>query len=186
MIDEQLLKKATFEGLKEKLTEIQNQFENVDEILSSKEYLELVENAKTEARECVWKKQPQERRLISPKPDLSYSAHSIHTLESGSLGSLVSGTCPKDDELPRLHQQLQHHSTAVRLEAAKVLALFSVGDLLADEFWPFTRLLLQVALVDPVVEIASISLEIYTRSFKLAPAYMIPELYSSYTTQVTP
>jgi hypothetical protein len=81
--------------------------------------------------------------------DSSLSGYSAGTIESCSLGSLASGICPKDDELQSIVDQLHHRQPfPVRLAAAQLLASFSVGELLADEFWPLSKITMQMALLD--------------------------------------
>ncbi|KAJ3336717.1 hypothetical protein HDU91_001694, partial [Kappamyces sp. JEL0680] len=200
LIEEQLAGQRTEGGRSVRLTGVDGTVPIlVDQILISERYLSLVERLKKDAKESAAEimKQMQKSTVAiptTPKPDASFSAHSATTMESCSLGSLASGICPKDDELPLLLVQLHPcEEYPVRLQAAKVLASFSVGDLLADEFWPMTKDVLQLAMQDVDLEyavlpltgsISQIALEIYSRSFKLAPAYMIPELYTSYANQV--
>ncbi|KAI8897017.1 broad-minded protein-domain-containing protein [Globomyces pollinis-pini] len=117
--------------------------------------------------------------------DASFSAHSTNTLESWSLGSLSSGVCPGTDDLQTIAVQLQpSHSFPIRLTGAQLLASFSVADLLADEFWPLSKVAIQLALLDSDTQIATIGLKVYARAFKLAPPYMVPEVYISYTHQL--
>ncbi|KAJ3276613.1 hypothetical protein HDV01_004146 [Terramyces sp. JEL0728] len=165
----------------------------VDKILSSSQYLQLVDSIAKDAAESANEllnhlPNMQKKNINSleyQKNDSSISGLSSSSVQSCSLGSLSSGVCPGVDDLQTIVAQL-HPSLAfpIRLSGAQLLASFSVGDLLADEFWNLSKAAMQVALLDSDTQIALIALQIYARAFKLAPPYMIPEVYLSYTKQL--
>ncbi|KAJ3324109.1 hypothetical protein HDV06_000650 [Boothiomyces sp. JEL0866] len=167
----------------------------VDKILSSTQYIQLVDSIAKDAAESanellnhlpnLQKKNLNSLEFQNQKNDSSFSGHSSSSIQSCSLGSLSSGVCPGIDDLQTIISQL-HPSLAfpIRLSGAQLLASFSVGDLLADEFWNLSKSAMQAALLDSDTQIALIALQIYARAFKLAPPYMVPEVYLSYTKQL--
>ena len=195
----------------------------VDKILASKKYMNLVNQVASEAQQTATELLKQIKmgnsagsggagalrggtggHSLRSITDSSLSGHSAGTVESCSLGSLASGICPKDDELQSIVDQLHPRQPyTVRSAAVQLLASFSVGELLADEFWPVSKIIIQLAILDADVgydnnrerekerntltdfySIATIGMEIYARSFKMAPPYMIPEVYISFAGQL--
>lgn len=117
----------------------------------------------------------------SKNHDNSFSATS--TIESGSVGgsSISSGICLAPDDLRILLNELQPNQPLnIRREAVKNLALVSVGDLLADEFWCESKRLMECTLLDDDFDIAYSGLKIYAHAFKSAPPYLAPEIFVSY------
>ncbi|KAJ3254298.1 hypothetical protein HK103_007268 [Boothiomyces macroporosus] len=163
--------------------------------LLDENYIQLVDAIAKDAAESanellnhlpnLQKKNLNSLEFQNQKNDSSFSGHSSGSVQSCSLGSLSSGVCPGVDDLQTIISQL-HPSLAfpIRLCGAQLLASFSVGDLLADEFWSLSKAAMQAALLDSDTQIALIALQIYARAFKLAPPYMVPEVYISYTKQL--
>ena len=137
----------------------------VDKVLVSKKYSNLVQEVSKDAQQSaneLLKQLPKndgnnQRSANSNSSqyhhqrshDSSFSGHSTGTIESCSLGSLASGICPKDDELQSIIDRLNpKQPLAIRNAAAQLLSSFSVGDLLADEFWPVSKISMQLALLD--------------------------------------
>lgn len=137
----------------------------VDKILASKEYLHLVNQISNDASQSALEllkqlpaqmpatnqQQYQASKIHSSNAQDSsnFSTYSTNTLDSCSLGSLASGICPQDNELQGLVDKLNpKQPLSTRLAAAQTLSSFSVGDLLADEFWTYSRDTLQLALLD--------------------------------------
>ncbi|KAI8923764.1 broad-minded protein-domain-containing protein [Entophlyctis helioformis] len=120
-----------------------------------------------------------------PSHDPSFSAHSSATYESSSMGSISSGICPGLDELKHMFGKLHPGQTYEnRMATVQRLASFSIGDMLADEFWPDSKKNMELALADPDTRIAFIGLRIYARAFKTAPPYMTPEVYLSFVSHL--
>lgn len=121
----------------------------VDKVLTSKKYILLVNEISKEAQSFTLDRTRVHHPQSHIRDSCTSSAHSTNTVTSSSLGSLSSGVCPKENELTALSNQLRpdqlHH---VRFNAAQVLVLFSVADLVADEFWKESREAMQLALVD--------------------------------------
>lgn len=140
----------------------------VDKILASKKYLNLVNQVASEAQQTATELLKQIKmgnsagsgvagaqrggtggHSLRSVTDSSLSGHSAGTVESCSLGSLASGICPKDDELQSIVDQLHPRQPyTVRFAAVQLLASFSVGELLADEFWPVSKIIIQLAILD--------------------------------------
>lgn len=137
----------------------------VDKVLVSKKYSNLVQEVSKDAQQSaieLLKQLPkndgnnQRSANINSSQyhhqrshDSSFSGHSTGTIESCSLGSLASGICPKDNELQSIIDRLNpKQPLAIRNAAAQLLSSFSVGDLLADEFWPVSKISMQLALLD--------------------------------------
>jgi Broad-minded protein len=100
------------------------------------------------------------------------------------MSSVGVSLCPEDlrSLLAELHPT---QSLSSRREAVRKLAMVSIGDLLADEFWPDSRNLMECALLDKDIKIANIGLRIYAHSFKSAPPYMAPEIYISFISMIS-
>jgi hypothetical protein len=64
------------------------------------------------------------------------------------------------------------------------LASYSVQDLLSEEFWGISKNIIQLAFSDLDIGIATEGLKIYSRGFTMAPGYLVPEIYLSFTQQI--
>lgn len=162
-----------------------------DQIINSNEYSQLVTNVIHDLKADV--SEILENLEHSPISDLyypkakpsdnSFSAASGTTIESGSIeGSSVSsiGVSLCSEDLRVVLTQLQTgQPLTTRREAIKKVALVSIGDLIADEFWDDSKRLLECGLLDNDLDIVNITLKIYAHAFKSAPPYMAPEIYLS-------
>lgn len=156
-------------------------------MLSSSTYLQLVKSISNDADVSA----NEILELLKKKPstnddrlqDASFSAHSTNTLES--WGSLVSGISPGSDDLKVIANQLHpNQSLSVRIQGAQALESFSVGDLLSDEFWQDSKQIMQLALTDVDTQISAIGLQVYARAFKIAPTYLVSDVFLSYIRQI--
>jgi hypothetical protein len=159
----------------------------IDKILGSKEYTEFVQSIGNDAEAAVSEILEQMRQVPSDSnvKDDTFSDLSVKSMESWSIGSLSSGTCPDLDELRMIAKKLgPHQSLSTRLEGATQLKAFSVGDLLSDEYWPTSRCCMSQAVIDPDCHIANIGMVLFARSIRIAPQYLVPEIYVSYIKQL--
>jgi hypothetical protein len=150
----------------------------VDKILSSLDYSELLQNISLDAQDIVVEMMDQssESNILREKQDF-VSANSNNT-ESWSMGSLTSGNCPGIDELLSILFNLgRQQTTMTRLDASQQLKAFSIGDLLSDEYWVFSKQCIDLVLGDPDIRVATVGLQLFARGFYIAPQYLIPDLY---------
>jgi hypothetical protein len=159
----------------------------IDKILGSKDYSDLVQSIGDDAEEVVSEILEQMREVpsLSNVKDESFSDLSVKSMESWSVGSLASGICPDLDELKLIANKLgPNQSLSTRLEGATQLKAFSVGDLLSDEFWPISRKCMNQTVIDPDIHIANIGMGLFARSIRIAPQYLVPDIYISYVKQL--
>eukprot|EP00842_Homolaphlyctis_polyrhiza_P000608 jgi/Hompol1/1548/HPOL_005322-RA len=130
----------------------------VDKILGSPEYNTLLAQISDDAKRSInhllehvkIKGSQDETFSLNMNQELSFSAHSSATYESSSVGSISSGICPGLDELKHMFGHLHPtQSFENRLSAVQRLAAFSIGDMLADEFWPDSKRNMELGLADP-------------------------------------
>lgn len=129
-----------------------------DKILASGEYSQLLDMSRRELKSCVFATLDQmphtvgDRSINHLSMDAShatFSGASVTTVDSSVMSfSTTGGTVQVEDLHEINHLLMRFQNFPVRQGAIQRLAAWSIGDLVADEFWPVTRRALECAILD--------------------------------------